>query len=319
MTAPHQLTLTEAKQRVADTSATTPLRVVVRGLPGVGVTTVGAALAALGRFDIVEHRSDVGVRVVAETVKPEDRRAVAASGVPVLVLLTKADTCALGPGGPVETARRRCAELAASAGAAAEPVVGLLARAALDPAVLDPGLMSAVRLLAGEPGDLRTADTFLSGPHSVSVAQRRRLLEALDLFGIAHAVLMARRLPAVTAADVRGALRRVSGVDVVAARIAQLGAEARYRRLQGVLAELEAAAITNTSLAHFLISDEVVLARMSAAEAVMRAAGVRAAAATHLGRARSWRSYGAGPVSALHRACAADLVNGSIRLGGDPG
>jgi hypothetical protein len=58
------------------------------------------------------------------------------------------------------------------------------------------------------------------------------------------------------------------------------------------------------------------LARMSAAEAVMRAEGVQPGAATHLARARSWRRYGTGPVSALHRACAADLVNGSLRLSG---
>lgn len=326
MTAPHQLTLTEARQRVAESSPTTPLRVLVCGLPGVGSTTVAAALAALGRFEIIEHVPgteggdvEVVVRVVAETVRPEDLRAIAAAGVPALVLLTKADTCGLGPGGPVETARRRCAELASLAAAAAEPIAGLVARAALDPTVLDRGVMEAIGVLAAEAADLRTAETFVCGPHSLSVAMRRRLLDALDLFGIAHAVVVARRHDGVTAGEVRRVLRRVSAVDAVAARIAQLGADERYRRLQAVIAGLDAAAISDRRIADFLTGDDVVLARMAAAREVMQAFDVRTSDETPVARARYWRRYGAGPVGAVHRACAADLVNGSLRLWGGPG
>jgi hypothetical protein len=51
---------------------------------------------------------------------------------------------------------------------------------------------------------------------------------------------------------------------------------------------------------------------------VVQTAGVAVDAgddpAAHRRRASRWRHYGAGPVSALHRACAADITRGSLRL-----
>jgi hypothetical protein len=299
-----------------------PLRVAVCGRPFVGTSTVAAALTAAGRFDITDIKPDLTVRVVAETVKPEDQRAIAGMTGQVLILLTKADTCGLGPGGPVQTARRRSAELSALAGAPAEPVVGLLALAALDNSVLDAGLLHAVKVLVSEPADLRTAETFVTAPHSLTRADRHRLLDRLDLFGIAHAVVLLRHEPDASPQDVRDALRRVSGIDEVLARIEVLGAESRYRRLQTVVAELEVAAIDDAAVAELLASDEVLEARMTAAMRVMRAAGTGAEVRTggnageHLARARHWRRYGAGPVSTIHRACAADIARGSLRMWG---
>lgn len=78
--------------------------------------------------------------------------------------------------------------------------------------------------------------------------------------------------------------------------------------------------------AEFLATDAVVMARMSAAIEVMRAAGVEVdttgGVADHLRRAVRWRRYGDGPVPDLHRSCAADIARGCLRLwaqaGGTP-
>ncbi|WP_232374927.1 hypothetical protein [Mycolicibacterium mengxianglii] len=319
MTGQQQPPLAVARQRLADALADTPLRVAVHGLPGVGTSTVAAALTALGRFEVLgagvcgsgPRRPDVTVRVVAEVPRPEDRQAAVDAAGPVLMVLTKADTCALGPGGPVATARRRCAEWTVPA----EPLVGLLAVAALDAGVLDAPLLDAVRVLAVQPADLRTAETFVGGPHQLPAPVRLRLVDALDVFGIAHAVIAVRQHR-----DVHAALREASGVDAVAGRIAALGAEARYRRLTGVVAELSAGAVGDAALAELLTTDEVLLGRMAAASRVLRAAGVQIGPATgaeeHLREALRWRRYGDGPVTLLHRACAADVSRGSLRLWG---
>ena len=325
MTGQQQRRLAVAMARLADTcgSLRAPLRVAVHGLPGVGHRTVAAALVVLGRVEVVGHEPDITVRVIAEVVKPEDRQAIEEATGPVLVVLTKADLCGFGPGGPVETARRRCAQLARLTGAPTEPMVGLLALAALDPDILDEPLVEALRVLAGRPADLRTAETFVAGPHPVPGAERQRLVDALDLFGIAHAVVALRAAPdGVTSEAVRAVLRRVSGVDAIAARIEGLGAQVRYRRLQALLTEWATRAPTDPDIAEVLLSDDVVLARMAAAVDVLSAAGVEPeldgsdTRAAHLRRALRWRTYGAGPVTALHRACAADVTRGSLRLWG---
>ncbi|MET0898501.1 MAG: hypothetical protein ABWY45_11375 [Mycobacterium sp.] len=341
MTEQQQRRLAVAMARLADShgSLRAPVRVAVHGLPGVGRSAVASALAALGRFDVIESdvvesdvvESDVAgadpeitVRVIAEVVKPEDRRAIAKANGPVLVVLTKADLGGFGPGGPVETSRRRCAQLAGSTGVPTEPMVGLLAVAALDPDILVEPLVGALRVLVSTPADLRTADAFVSGAHPVPADDRQRLVAALDLFGIAHAVLVLRDVgvPPDAAGAVRAVLRRVSGVDEVAARIETLGAEVRYRRLQALITEWDRRAPTEPDVADILLGDDVVLARMAAAVDVLSAAGVvpdldgADTRDAHLRRAQRWRTYGAGPVTALHRACAADVTRGSLRLWG---
>ena len=115
------------------------------------------------------------VLVVAEVVKPEDQGAIAAAGRPVLVVLNKADL-----------AGRHCVEFAELTGAPTTPMVALLAVAALDGA-----LWAALRLLADRPADLRSPERFLAQIHPVPTAMRRRLLETLDLFGVALAVAAA--------------------------------------------------------------------------------------------------------------------------------
>jgi hypothetical protein len=135
-----------------------PLRVAVSGRRGVGRSTVAHGLARAGDLwgtitVTTSPEADVDVYVIAEVVKPEDRDVIAAAGRPVLVVLNKADLIATTqPGlhhqGPTSAARTRCARLCAHTGLRIEPMVGLLAVAALDD-VVDDTLWAALGGRAG--------------------------------------------------------------------------------------------------------------------------------------------------------------------------
>lgn len=294
-----------------------PLRVTVGGRDGVGRSTVAAALSREGLTVTAGADADIAVVVVAEAVKPEDLALLAAPR-PALVVLNKADLAGFGAGGPIAVADRRAAELQLRTGAPVVPMVGLLAVASLDTELVD-----ALRVLSAEPGDLSTTDGFLSAEHGLSRGMRERLLDTLDLFGIAHAVLaLGQGTPA---AALPATLRRLSQVDRVMARLTALGAEVRYQRSQAALASLRAMAAAGApAVEEFLAGDEVVLASMAAAVDVLRAAGLTVhdadgdADATdadgHLRRALHWHRYSRGPVNGLHRRCGLDICRGSLRL-----
>ena len=318
-----------------------PLHVAVRGRPGVGCSTVARALdragialgisatTAFGAGD----EADVVVYVTTEVVKPEDADAIAAAGRPALAVLNKADLAGSLSGragdGPIAAARRRCAEFSALVGAPMEPMIGLLAVAALDD--LDSALWAGLRALAADPGGLTCLDGsfagFLAANNPVPTDVRLRLLETLDLFGTALGIAAIRQ--GRTPAQVRVLLRRMSGVDAVLKAIAAGGAEVRYRRVLSAVAELEALAVGREALGErisgFLSHDDTVVARMAAAADMAEAAGLevdpvkldRDDPAAHLPRAVRWQRYSLGrlgPVSDLHRACGADIARGSLRL-----
>ena len=287
-----------------------PLRVAVHGRDGVGRGTVAAALAAAGVTVADERTADVDVVVVAEALKPEDRAMIDAR--PTLVVLNKADLAGFGAGGPIAVADRRAAEIGALTGAPTVPLVGLLAVARLDDE-----LTGALRVLITEPADLTSTDGFLRGDHSVRREVRARLLECLDLFGIAHGVLALRQ--GADAAELPAVLRRLSCVDRVVARLAAVGAEVRYRRVRTALTRLRALAAHDVpALADFLSGDDAVLAVMAAAVDVVQAEGLTVDAgdepSAHLRRAQRWHRYSRGPVSPVHRDCGADICRGSLRL-----
>ncbi|ORW29915.1 hypothetical protein AWB91_21175 [Mycobacterium paraense] len=288
-----------------------PLRVAVGGRRGVGRRTVARALDLAGPAHGISvttgatGTADLDVYVTAEVVKPEDTQAIAAAARPVLAVLNKADL-----------AGSRCAELSALVAAPMEPMSGLLAVAAADG--LDGELWAALRALAADPGGATCLDGsfagFLAADLPVPPALRLRLLDTLDLLGIALGIAAARR--GATPAQVRALLRRVSGVDAVLARLSVLGAEVRYQRVLRAVAELEALAVGDEGIHRFLCCDDAVLARMAAAVDAAAAAGPDPGAdpAAHLAHAVRWQRYGRGPVSALHRECGADIARGSLRL-----
>ncbi|ORB11584.1 hypothetical protein [Mycobacterium noviomagense] len=300
--------LSDVARRVA-----APLRVAVHGRRGVGRGTVARALAGAG-VHITTWEADVDVYVVAEVVKPEDRDAIAAARQPAVGVLTKADL--MGP-----TAAAHCALLSEVTGIAVEPMIGLLAAAAIE---CDDALWPPLQLLAAQPADLTSADAFLAAAHRLPRTTRQRLVETFDMFGISLAVAAARQ--GRSFGQVRAWLRRASCVDVVVDRINAAGAEVRYRRILDALDELETLAVCDQRISGFLSRDDTVIARMAAAVDVVEAAGLSVdpgdGRAAHLRRAVTWQRYSRGPVSAVHRSCGADIARGSLRLwshaGGSP-
>ena len=291
-----------------------PLRVAVSGRRGVGRGTVAQALARAadlrGTITVTTSpEADVDVRVIAEVVKPEDRDAITAASRPVLAVLNKADLIATTqpgrhPQGPTSAARTRCARLSAHTGLPIQPVVGLLAVAALDDLV-DDTLWAALQVLAARPAG-----------QPVPGELWRRLLDTLDMFGVEQALAAIRR--GATRDQTRAVLRRLSCIDEVVDKVESVGAQVRYRRVLDAVAELETLAVTDRRVGEFLSRDDTVLARMAAAVDVVEAAGLDVdrcdSAAAYLRRAIGWQRYSRGPVAGLHRACGADIVRGSLRL-----
>jgi hypothetical protein len=251
--------------------------------------------------------------VIAETLKPEDLAMLGAFDGPILTVLNKADLGGLTNGGPLALAHRRAADFRALTGVPTVPMVALLAIAELDDE-----LIGALRTLVTEPADLTSADAFVHSEHSLSHAVRRRLLETIDRFGVAHAVLALGE--GAHAAALPALLRGASLVDRVVEHLDAVGAPARYRRVRSAVTELRVTAIQSgdSRLAEFLSADETVLAMMAAAVDVVEAAGLSVDRgddpSSHLRRAAHWRRYSRGPVDALHRSCGADIARGSLRL-----
>lgn len=271
--------------------------VTVSGRPGVGVSTVVRALRGAG-ISVGGDEGDVRVRVLAEVAKPEDQAALRSAGGPTVGVLAKADL--LGP------------LLGTAPGPGAVPLCGLLALAGLDPAVLDDEMLAALRTLTTAPADLSSVDAFVTAPHVISVDQRQRLLDRLDLFGIARAVLELRAGPGIGAVALRRVLREASGIDLVLRELEVAVAEVRYRRLLGVTAELEALAGTAPDVADLMRDAGTVAARTAAAGAVVQAVGM-SVGSPGAAEAVRWQRYGDGPVTALQRACAADLARRALR------
>jgi hypothetical protein len=315
--------------------AAAPLRAVVRGRRGVGCSTVARALSRVETASGITVTSSAGaadpdvdviVYVTTEVIKPEDADAIAASQRPVLVVLNKADLAGSLSGrtgdGPIAAARTHCTTLSTLVGAPVEPMIGLLAVAALDD--LDSTLWDALRVIAAHPSGSvcleGSFDGFLAADNPVPAEVRQRLLDTLDLFGTAVGIAALRQ--GRTAAQVRALLRRMSCVDAVVGKVCAVGAEVRYRRVLDAVAELEALAVSDSELSdrigEFLCRDDTVVARMAAAVDVAEAAGLDVGAvddsAAPLPRAVRWQRYSRGSVSDLHRACAADISRGSLRL-----
>ncbi|MBO0864233.1 MAG: hypothetical protein J2P16_04075, partial [Mycobacterium sp.] len=278
-----------------------PLPVAVSGRRGVGRRTVAHALGRAG-IDVTASTAaaDLEVYVIAEVVKPEDRDAIAAARHPVLTVLNKAD-------------------LTLATGVPGEPMVGLLAVAALDN-LLDDTRWAALRVLAVAPADLSSPDGFLTGAHPLPVEIRRQLLNTFDLFGIMRATAAIRRGD--SKSQVHALLRRLSRIDAVVHKINAAGAEVHYQRMLDAVAELEALAVTDRRAAEFLSRDDTVIARMAAAVQVVEAAGLPVERcdqpAALLRRAVRWQRYSRGPVSAVHRVCGADIARASLRVWSAP-
>jgi hypothetical protein len=296
--------------------------VAVVGRTGVGRNTVAAALRHHGVAVTTDPAAaDVRVLVIAEALKPEER-VMAVTGLPTLIVLNKADLTGSRSGGALANAHCRAADVQRRTGRPTVAMVGLLAATGASEATGETGtfddLVGALRILVSTPADLESVDAFIHCEHPVGRDVRTRLLDRLDRFGIAHAVLALARgddpatLPAL--------LQRLSNVDAVLAGLRACAAPVRYRRLRAALAEMHSLAIelNDEALFGLLNSEAAVLSSMAAAVDVVEADGIRVDPDdhpdAHRRRAMQWRRYGGGPVNALHRSCSADITRGSLRL-----
>ena len=298
-----------------------PVEVAVLGRNGVGGSTVAAALRQWGVVVLPDgvgaEASDVRVLVIAEAVKPEDQRALTSSSQPTVIVLTKADLAGSGPGGPMAAARRRAAAIQLTTGLPTVPMIGLLA--ALDgPEALDDGLVDTLRSFVTEPADLTSVDAFLDGPHPVGRDVRARLVERLDRFGIAHAVL--GLADGCEPGELITRLRDLGNLDEVMSALEVAAAQVKYLRICAARSELRALAVRfdDDRMAALVAANNTALAAMTAAVEVVEATGLavdrRDTRPAHLGRAIHWHRYGRGPVNALHRRCSDDIVKGSLVL-----
>lgn len=311
-----------------------PLGVGVVGRPGVGCRTVVQALrvanlpgiscrvggdADPGRPGL--YVPDLYVYVFTETLKPEDRDFLAGSSRPCVAALNKADLTGFGGDGPLSAAAVRCGRIGRDTGIPTNPVASLLAVAAHDERVVDAAAMDAFRVLAADPADLGSVDAFLGRPHRLPAQVRERMLDQLGLFGIALVTSAVRG--GAEANGVRRLLGRTSGISGLLTAIGRESAAARYRRIQAALPPLTelSAGSAGRGIAELLAADEIVFARQAAAMDVMSSVGMAVSDITgpqtpdaHLRRAVFWRNYAQGPVSELHRSCAADIVRAALRL-----
>ncbi|BBZ42711.1 hypothetical protein [Mycobacterium conspicuum] len=255
--------------------AAAPVRVAVRGRRGVGRSAVARALN-IG--DIGAAREpDVLVYVLAEVVKPEDARAVAAARCPVLAVLNKADVTGFAGDGPMALARARCTHFSELLGVRVLPMSGLLAVAAQ---LEDPG--------SGALGPFGAAVAVAAARRGIPPAQVRALLRRVS--GV-DAVL--DRLDGVSA-DVRyrRVLDAVAELEALAVANPDIG---------GFLAR------DDTVLARMAAAVDVAESAGLDVEECRDRAG-------YLARAARWQRYGRAQARVVHRACGADIARGSLRL-----
>ena len=157
------------------------------------------------------------------------------------MVLNKADLTGFGAGGPMAIAHRRAADYR-GADRGADRADGRPAGHRR----LDDELVSALRTLTTEPVDMTSTDAFLQTDHRLSRDVRTRLLDTLDRFGIAHAVLALQ--PGVDAASLPALLRRLSQVDRVVAQLTATGAAVRYRRVRSALSRIARAGSRNPAM-----------------------------------------------------------------------
>ena len=270
---------------------------------------------------------DVIVYVTAEVIKPEDADAIAAARQPLLAVLNKADLAGSLSGrtgdGPIAAARTRCLELSERVGVPVEPMIGLLAVAALDG--LDDAAWAALQVLAAHPSGAESLDGSirrLPGGEKPGACRRAAAL-AGHPGPVRHRAGNRRGPPgqdagagpSLAAADQLRGRRRQQGVGRSAPKCATSGCSTPSRNWR----HWPSAA---TRLASGSAGSSPTTTPWSRGwpprwtwprRPGWTSGGATIRPDTCRGR-RGGSATAAGPVSDLHRACGADIARGSLRL-----
>ena len=216
--------------------------------PGLGSLSIDSAARTVNLLDDTSRDALAGAEavlyVLTQSVRADDADVLAtftaatagrdAGPVNALALLNKADTLApesvAGAGDNVWQAARLLAanhaQLLGPRVADVLPVVGLLAETC-ESGSFEAADAEALRAVAAMDADLCAAmllatDLFLSLDCPVDVAARHRLLERLDLYGIACAVRALRADPDMPVGRLRAALHGASGLASVRDRLTEV-------------------------------------------------------------------------------------------------
>ncbi|MEO9220837.1 MAG: dynamin family protein [Mycobacteriaceae bacterium] len=216
--------------------------------PGLGSVNDDSVARTVDVLDDISRSAVAGAEavlyVLTQSVRADDAEVLttftaatagrAAGPVNALALLNKADTLApesvAGAGDNVWAAARlvaaRQAQLLGPRVADVLPVVGLLAETC-ESGAFEAADADALRTVAATDADtcaamLLAADLFLSLDCPVDVAVRQRLLERLDLYGIACAVRALRADPHMPVGRLRAALDGASGLAPVRDRLTEV-------------------------------------------------------------------------------------------------
>lgn len=309
-----------------------PITCMVTGRAGAGKSTVVTAFDMNGAVETSPIDSldvpdpvldaDLVVYVIAETLQPADRAALAS--VPphrVVAVLNKADAI----DGGRRAALARANEYMTTLGAQTFPVVACTA-AATRSETLKPAEVSSLRTLAltADASITLSSDLFLAAPVMVDVRARRTMLARWELFGLDCALTALRHDPDLDPVALTQLIHAATGVEPAKTAVAQRRDRLLALRGGELLDSVERIAARSAArdrIEDFLRSDTAAQVGLTAGLAWPGVADMNggrsraypADAYDALRLADWWRTFASGPIDGASRRAALRIHHGYVR------